>query len=163
MDPIKVDLPNIEHICCRFSVIYAGAISDVLDEMGYSNQCLPSSIQAPTLDTKVTGIAIMVEGRATLNHDPEEIFIPILKMLGDLRPGDVIVSQPNGNVAAHLGELSCESAPYRSARGAVIDGKVRNIGYILKVGSPVLCRYRTHRILWVPHNLPPGLGQETFP
>ena len=35
----------VDDLCRRFSVIYTGAISDVLDEMGYRNQVLPSDIR----------------------------------------------------------------------------------------------------------------------
>jgi len=124
-------------------VIYTGAISDVLDEMGYRNQVLPSSIQALTMDQCVAGLAMPVEGEPTDSTDPEEVYVPILQMLGDLRNGDVIVSQPHDNVSAHIGELSCETAKFRGARGAVIDGGARDIDYILKLGFPVFCRYRT--------------------
>jgi len=134
---------DVDDVCRRFSVIYTGAISDVLDEMGHRNQVLPSSIQALTLDQRVAGLAMPVEGEPTASQDPDEIFIPILKMLGDLRNGDVIVSQPHDNVSAHIGELSSETAKFRGARGAVIDGGARDIDYILKLGFPVFCRYRT--------------------
>jgi regulator of RNase E activity RraA len=134
---------NVDDVCRRFSAIYTGAIADVLDEMGYHNQVLPSSIQALTMDQRVAGVAMPVEGEPTSSTDPEEVYVPILKMLGDLRNGDVIVSQPHDNISAHIGELSCETAKFRGARGAVIDGGARDIDYILKLGFPVFCRYRT--------------------
>jgi len=134
---------DVNDFCNRFSLIYGGAISDVLDEMGYHQQVLPHEIQGLTIDQKVAGVAMTVEGEMTASEDPEEIFVPILQMLGDLQPGDVIVSQPHDNVSAHLGELSAESAKFRGARGAVIDGGARDIDYILKLGFPVFCRYRT--------------------
>ncbi|TAM82603.1 MAG: RraA family protein [Acidobacteria bacterium] len=134
---------NVDDVCGRFSVIYTGAISDVLHEMGFHNQVLPPSIQALTMDQQVAGIAMPVEGEPTTSTDPEVVYVPILKMLGDLRNGDVIVSQPHDNVSAHIGELSCETARVRGARGAVIDGGARDIDYILKLGFPVFCRYRT--------------------
>lgn len=134
---------NVEDVCRRFSVIYTGAIADVLDEMGYRHQVMPSSIQALTMDQRVAGVAMTVQGEATESLDPEEVYIPILQMLGDLQKGDVIVSQPGDNFSAHLGELSCETAKFRGARGAVIDGGARDIDYILKLGFPVFCRYRT--------------------
>jgi 4-hydroxy-4-methyl-2-oxoglutarate aldolase len=134
---------NVDEVCRRFSVIYTGAISDVLDEMGNRNHVLPSSIQALTMEQHVAGIAMPVEGEPTDSQDRDEIFMPILKMLGDLRNGDVIVSQPHDNISAHIGELSCETAKFRGARGAVIDGGARDIDYILKLGFPVFCRYRT--------------------
>ena len=134
---------NVDDVCRRFSLIYTGAISDVLDEMGCRNQVLPSSIQALTIDQRVAGVAMPVEGEPTESQDPEEVYVPILQMLGDLRNGDVIVSQPHDNISAHIGELSCETAKFRGARGAVIDGGARDIDYILKLGFPVFCRYRT--------------------
>lgn len=136
---------NVDDACRRYSLIYTGAISDVLDEMGYRNQCLPSSIRGLTTDSRLAGVAMTVDGEPTPSTDPEEIYIPVLKMLGDLQPCDVIVSQPNDSVAAHLGELSSEAAKFRGARGAVIDGGVRDIAYILKLEFPVFCRYRTQR------------------
>lgn len=133
----------VDDVCRRFSVIYTGAISDVLDEMGYHNQVLPSEIQGLTLDHRVAGVAVTVEGQSTESADPEEIYIPILEMLGGLKQGDVIVSQPHDNASAHIGELSAETAKFRGARGAVIDGGARDIDYILKLDFPVFCRYRT--------------------
>jgi 4-hydroxy-4-methyl-2-oxoglutarate aldolase len=134
---------NVDDVCRRFSLIYTGAISDVLDEMGRRHQVLPSSIQALTMEQRVAGISMPVEGEPTNSQDPEEVYVPILQMLGDLRNGDVIVSQPHDNVSAHIGELSCETAKYRGAKGAVIDGGARDIDYILKLEFPVFCRYRT--------------------
>ncbi len=136
---------EVEDFCRRFAAVYTGAISDVLDEMGYREQSLPSNIQALRLEHRVAGVAMPVEGEPTESLDPEEIFIPILKMLGDLKLGDVIVTQPHDDVSAHIGELSSEAAKFRGARGAVIDGGARDIDYILKLGCPVFCRYRTPR------------------
>lgn len=134
---------SVEELCARFSLIYTGAISDVLDEMGRREQVLPPEIRGLTISHSVAGVALTVEGEPTKSEDPEEIYIPILEMLGSLRPGDVIVSQPHDNVSAHIGELSTETAKFRGARGAVIDGGARDIDYILKLGFPVFCRYRT--------------------
>lgn len=134
---------NVDDVCRRFSAIYTGAISDVLDEMGYRRQVLPSSIQALAMDQRVAGLAMPVEGEPTDSVDPEEVYVPILQMLGDLQNGDVIVSQPHDNLSAHIGELSCETAKFRGARGAVIDGGARDIDYILKLRFPIFCRYRT--------------------
>ena len=103
---------------------YAGAVADVLDEMGLMHQVLPHSIRCLVDGWKVAGRALTLLGRPSRKTDPDEIFPPLLTMLGEVMPGDVLVSQPNDNVAAHLGELSAETAKYRGARGAVIDGGV---------------------------------------
>jgi regulator of RNase E activity RraA len=116
------------------------------------------------MDQKIAGVAMTVEGQPTDSVDPEVIFVPILQMLGDLKCGDVIVSQSHDRISAHLGELSCESARFRGARGAVIDGGARDIDYILKLGFPVFCRYRTPadvigRWKLVSYGLPIQIGE----
>ncbi|MGA7921203.1 MAG: RraA family protein [Candidatus Acidiferrales bacterium] len=143
---------------------YTGAISDILDEMGFHNQVLPKEIQSLDPDGTVAGTALTILGEPTGSEDPEVIFIPFLKMLGDVKPGNVLVNQPNDNLAAHLGELSAETAQYRGARGAVIDGGARDTHYILKLGFPVFARYKTPvdivgRWRLVAHNVPIDIGR----
>jgi regulator of RNase E activity RraA len=135
---------NIPGIVERFAAIpYICALSDILDEMGLTNQVLPSEIQAICPGRTLAGQAVTIVGEPTTSVDPKVIFIPYLKMLGDIRQGDVLVTQPNDNIAAHLGELSAETAQYRGARGAVIDGGVRDTDFICKLGFPVFARYKT--------------------
>ncbi len=137
-DTNSQDLPR------RLAAIpYTGAISDILDEMGLHGQVLPKEIQALGAGQTVAGRALTLLGEPTQSDDPEVIFVPLLKMLGEIKPGDVLVSQPNDDVAAHLGELSAETAQYRGCKGAVIDGGVRDTDYIEKLGFPVFARYRT--------------------
>ncbi len=134
---------SVDEICRRFTATYTGAISDVLDEMGFRNQTLPSQIQALLFGQRVTGVALTVEGQPHEGGDKDEYYIPILQMIGDLNPGDVIVSQPHDHGCAHIGELCLETAKFRGARGAVIDGGVRDVDYMVRLGLPVFCRYRT--------------------
>ena len=143
---------------------YTGAISDILDEMGFHNQVLPKEIQSLHPGQTVAGRALTIAGEPTTSDDPEVIFIPFLKMLGEVKPGDVLVSQPHDNLAAHLGELSSETAQFRGARGAVIDGGARDTDYILKLGFPVFARYKTPvdivgRWRLVAHNIPVDIGR----
>ena len=155
---------NSQDLVRRLAAIpYTGAISDILDEMGFHEQVLPKEIQALRAGQTVTGRALTVLGEPTKSHDPEVIFVPLLKMLGEIRPGDVLVSQPNDDVAAHLGELSAETAQYRGCQGAVIDGGVRDTDYIEKLGFPVFARYRTPTDIigrWrlADYNLPIRIG-----
>jgi 4-hydroxy-4-methyl-2-oxoglutarate aldolase len=143
---------------------YTGAISDILDEMGFHDQVLPQEIQSLHPGNIVAGKALTILGEPTDSEDPEVIFIPFLKMLGDVKLDDVLVNQPNDTVAAHLGELSSETAQYRGARGAVIDGGARDTDYILKLGFPVFARYKTPvdivgRWRLVAHNVPIHIGR----
>jgi regulator of RNase E activity RraA len=146
------------------NIPYTGAISDILDEMGFHSQVLPKEIQSLHPGHTVAGRALTIVGEPTTSEDPEIIFIPFLKMLGDVKPGDVLVNQPNDNLAAHLGELSSETAQFRGARGAVIDGGARDTDYILRIGFPVFARYTTPvdivgRWRLVAHNVPIDIGR----
>ena len=69
---------EVDEVCQRFSIIYTGAISDVLDELGYHHQVLPAVIQGLTMDQQVTGVAMPVEGQPADSVDPEVVYIPIL-------------------------------------------------------------------------------------
>jgi len=125
------------------AIPYTGAISDILDEMDQRRQVLPHAIHAIDPGLTVVGQAFTVIGEPATGLSRDEYFLPYLKMLGSLAPGDVIVSQPNDLTVAHFGELSAETAKSRGARGAVIDGGVRDIDYITRLGFPVFARYHT--------------------
>jgi len=57
------------------------------------------------------------------------------------RPGDVIVVSTDGYVdAGYWGEIMTTIAIKRGIRGLVIDGGVRDISAITKLGFPVFCR-----------------------
>lgn len=127
------------------AIPYTGAISDILDEMGLTKQVLPQEIQSILPGQALAGRALTILGSLTTSNDPDIIFRPFLKMLGEVQSGDVLVSQPNDSLVAHLGELSSETAQHRGARGAVIDGGVRDVDYIIRLGFPVFARYKTPR------------------
>jgi regulator of RNase E activity RraA len=157
-------LPDVVGLCRRFERLYTGAISDVLDEMGHRHQVLPAAIAPLSPGPRLAGAALTVLGERTGSDDPEVVFVPYLRMLGDVRPGHVIVSQPNDHAIAHFGELSAETARHRGGRGAVIDGGCRDVEHILALGFPVFCRYVTPQDIagrWrlVGHNVPIRVGE----
>ncbi len=79
----------------RFAALpYTGALSDILDEMGLPDQVLPHEIQAIRPGTTLAGRALTILGEPTESEDPPVIFEPFLKMLGSVKPGDVLVSLP---------------------------------------------------------------------
>lgn len=156
----------IELIDRLAAIPYAGAVADVLDEMGLTRQVLPHSIRPLVDGWKVAGRALTILGRPSSKADPDAVFPPLLTMLGDVKPGDVLLSQPNDDVAAHIGELSAETAKYRGARGAVIDGGARDTDYIIRLGFPVFCRYTTPKDIlgcWEleAYNVPITVGDVT--
>jgi regulator of RNase E activity RraA len=135
---------TVDDLVVRLRAIpYTGAISDILDEGGFRQQVLPWQIQAVERGSSIVGRALTVEGKQTTDGERDDFFIPFLRMLGEVGPGDVIVSQPNDHVCAHFGELSAETAQHRGGMGAVIDGGVRDVEYISKLAFPIFARYTT--------------------
>ncbi len=134
------DLPLIDRLA---AIPYTGAVTDILDEMGYHRQALPYSIQSLVPGQTSAGRALTLLGEPSEIEDPDIVFPPFLRMLGAIRPGNVLTNQANDNVSAHLGELSSETAKFRGARGAVIDGGARATEYMFRLGFPVFARYKT--------------------
>ena len=51
--------------------MFTAAVNDVLREMGYLYQTLPSAIQGLTMDMRVAGIAFTIKGSKNLRIEDE--------------------------------------------------------------------------------------------
>ena len=153
-----------DNLLARLTALpYTGAISDILDELGYPNQVLPHEIQSIAPGQTLAGRALTVTGEPAAGLPRDDYFLPFLNMLGAIQPGDVVVSQPHDHTVSHFGELSCETAKHRGGRGAILDGGIRDVDYILKLGFPVFARYSTPRDIvgrWklTAYNVPITIG-----
>jgi regulator of RNase E activity RraA len=130
-------------LCDRYEALYPGAVADSLDELGYERRTLPSAIDGLTHETRVAGIAYPVRGHPVETADYDENVRRFLRMLGDAPEHSVLVYETNDEEAAHLGELSTTALAAGGCRGAVIDGGVRDVRFVLEQGFPVFARYRT--------------------
>ncbi len=127
----------------RFAEIYTGAITDVLDALGLYHQTLPSTLKPIKFGICTVGAAFPIRGKPKRQLNYDESIRPILKMLGQVPENSVAVYETNDNSAAHLGELSVTAIKRCGCRGAVIDGGVRDVEYILREDFPVWSRYTT--------------------
>jgi 4-hydroxy-4-methyl-2-oxoglutarate aldolase len=127
----------------RFSSLYTGALTDVLDRHGYLQQTLPVELAPLREGMRLTGPVYPVLGRPHPGHDYDTSIRKVLAMLGSVPAGHVAVYQTNDRTSAHLGELSVTSLASRGCAGAVIDGGVRDADYILREDLPVFARYVT--------------------
>lgn len=130
-------------LCERYEALYPGAIADSLDELGYEHQVLPTEVNPLAQDMRVAGIAYPVLGRRDEGVEYEANIRRILEMLGEAPEHSVMITQSRDEVAAHLGELSTTALAEQGCRGAVIDGGIRDVRYILDQDFPVFARYRT--------------------
>jgi regulator of RNase E activity RraA len=127
----------------RFSALYTGALTDVLDRHGHLQQTLPHELAPLRPGTRLAGPVYPVLGRPHPGHDYDASIRKVLAMLGAVPPGHVAVYQTNDRASAHFGELSATSLASRGCAGAVIDGGTRDAEYILREGFPVFSRYVT--------------------
>lgn len=131
---------RFEDLARRFSSLYTGAITDVLDRHGRLAQTLPSYLKPLRPGMRLAGPAFCVEGRVRSGIDPDRSIRKILEMLGTVPPNHVVLYQTHDDTNAHLGELSVTSLKARGCSGAVIDGGCRDIDYILREDFPVFSR-----------------------
>lgn len=130
-------------LCDRFAQLYPGVVADSLDEMGYDDHVLPHSITPLTNEMATAGIAYPVVGEPDPSVEYDANLRRILAMLGDAPEHGVLTVESGGDTAAQLGELSTTALANRGCRGAVIDGGVRDVSFILDQSFPVFSRYRT--------------------
>ena len=107
------------------AVTYSAVFSDVCDAMGLRNQTVSPGIMplggAGTLvGWARTALSVPVNKPPTRHYGGEIDFID------SLRPGDVPVVDCSGRPAAAWGELFSTASKGRGARGAVIDGLIRD-------------------------------------
>jgi 4-hydroxy-4-methyl-2-oxoglutarate aldolase len=133
----------IADLASRFSSLYTGALTDVLDRHGYLQQTLPPELAPLRPGMRLAGPVHPVLGRPHPNHEYDTSIRHVLEMLGSVAPGHVAVYQTNDRASAHLGELSTTSLASRGCAGAVIDGGARDADYILREDFPVFARYVT--------------------
>jgi 4-hydroxy-4-methyl-2-oxoglutarate aldolase len=136
-------LSAVEDLARRFSALYTGALTDVLDRHGHLQQTLPHELAPLQAGTRLAGPVYPVLGRPHPGHDYDTSIRKVLAMLGAVPPGHVAVYQTNDSSAAHFGELSATSLAARGCAGAVIDGGTRDAEYIVREGFPVFSRYVT--------------------
>ena len=133
----------IADLAGRFSSLYTGALTDVLDRHGFLQQTLPPELVPLREGMRLAGPVHPVLGRPHPDHDYDTSIRRVLEMLGAVPSGHVAVYQTNDRTSAHLGELSVTSLATRGCAGAVLDGGVRDAEYILREDFPVFARYVT--------------------
>lgn len=127
----------------RFAAIYTAVLADILDDRGLHSQTLPPSIRPLERGMTVAGPAFTVKGRPSQTSTYDAALRKVLRMLGEVPPGQVAVYACEQDVSAHLGELSVTSLEARGVAGCVLDGGCRDVRFILAEGFPVFCRFVT--------------------
>ncbi len=129
----------------RLGRLYTGIVHDVMRGMGLKDFTLPPAIRSFTVVKPIAGRAFTVRGRVDRNAAPHDTLLAWTGFLSKAKPGHVVVIQPNDDEVAHMGELSGETLLRKGIPGCVIDGGVRDVEFLIKMGLPVYAHYATPR------------------
>jgi len=138
---------ELKSLCSSFEKLFVPTISDVIDEMGFRNQCMdygfrsinPGDVVAGQAFTLELGLETEIYGKDKTEASLEEIVERINQVFGSMPRHSIVVVNCNFCYEAGAwGELMSTVAKYtKEARGAVIDGAIRDISRIRRLGFPV--------------------------
>jgi regulator of RNase E activity RraA len=119
------------------SNLYTAVIADSLDELGYRQQAMREDLRPLFPNTCFAGWARTI-ACVDVFHVPEDPYAKEIEAVDSILGGEVVVvSTAESKRNAPWGELLSTAARARGARGAVIDGLVRDVRKIETLGFPV--------------------------
>ncbi len=137
----------------RLANCYTSVIHDVLREEGLRNFTLPPRITPLQPDRTLCGPVFTIEGRLDETAEPHDTLLAWTGLLSKCPPGHIWTAQPHNHVIAQMGELSAETLHRKGVLGCVLDGALRDTGFILDLGFAC---WRTHHTprdivgMWLP-------------
>lgn len=137
----------------KLKTCYTSVIHDVLRARGLKNFTLPPRIQPLQPDVTLTGPAWTVEGRIDEAADAHQTLLAWTGLLSKAKPGHIWTAQPHNHVVAQMGELSAETLHMKGVLGCVLDGGLRDAGFIMRLGFPSWRVFHTPRDIvgmWLP-------------
>jgi len=137
----------------KLASCYTGVVHDVMRADGLRNFTLPADLAPLIPDQILCGPVFTIEGNIDEAADAHETLMAWTGLLSKARSGHIWVSQPHDSTIAHMGELSTETLAKRGVLGAVVDGAIRDAGFISRLGFQVWRRFHTPRDIvgtWLP-------------
>ena len=117
--------------------LYAAVISDALDTTGFREQAMQHTIRPLLPETVVVGRALPVLC-LDVYEIPDEPYQQEIAAVDSLKQDDVLVCSTNGSTRiCFWGELLSTAARVRGARGAVIEGFIRDVRKIMQMQFPI--------------------------
>jgi|SRR5579875_111626 len=146
--------------------LYTAVLSDALDEIGVRDRVMRENLRPIAPEVTFAGWARTVLCM-DVHYIPEDPYALEIEAVDSILPGEVVVVGTGASVRnAPWGELLSTAAMARGARGAVIDGLIRDVKKILQLGFPVFASGMKPvdsrgRGLVVDYNIPVECGAVT--
>ena len=119
------------------STLYTAVVSDSLDQLGIRHQALSEYLRPVHKRCKFAGWARTI-ACSDVYHIIEDPYAIEIEAVDSLLPGEVaVIGTQKSKRNAPWGELLSTAAKVRGARGAVVDGLIRDIDKIEELGFPV--------------------------
>ncbi len=117
--------------------LYSAVISDALDSAGFTEQAMAERLRPLDPSFRMMGLARTI-ACSDVYHESDDPYGLEIEANDSVLEGEVIVvSTQESRRNAPWGELLSTAARARGARGAVIDGLVRDVHKIQELGFPV--------------------------
>ena len=117
--------------------LYTAVVSDSLDQLGARSQAMREYLRPVHSRCVVAGWARTIVC-SDVYHTPDNPYSVEIEAVDSLLPGEVAVVGTQKSVRnAPWGELLSTAATARGARGAIVDGLVRDVRKIEELGFPV--------------------------
>ena len=117
--------------------LYTAVVSDALDELGVRHQAMREYLRPLHARCKFAGWARTISC-SDIYHIPADPYATEIEAVDSLLPGEVaVVGTGKSTRNAPWGELLSTAARARGARGAVVDGLVRDVRKIEELEFPV--------------------------
>src|SRR6478672_7024208 len=117
--------------------LYTAVVSDAMDQLGVRNQAMREYLRPLHARCTFAGWARTISC-VDVYHIPSDPYSLEIEAIDSLLPGEVaVIGTSKSTRNAPWGELLSTAAKARGARGAVVDGLVRDVGKIEELGFPV--------------------------
>lgn len=114
--------------------LYTAVLADALDELGERDRAMSEWMRPIAQNARFAGWAKTVQWQ-DMHYIPEDPYGLEIEAMDSILPGEVVVvSTCRSKRNAPWGELMSTAAKARGARGAVVDGLVRDVKTIEKLG-----------------------------
>ncbi|MEN6625555.1 MAG: RraA family protein [Candidatus Sumerlaeia bacterium] len=145
------------------ATLYAGAISDIMDEMGFRHQAIDPTLGIRALHPSMVAIGRALTFQNGLSTRMDEPYEKAIEGLDSMQPGQLTIAGGYAPVEGIMGELSATAIRKRGGVGAVVNGFTRDGRKLLDMKFPVFAKGispidTTGRIRVVDYNVPLQFG-----
>jgi len=132
--PAEITLPMMRQ------ELYSAVVADALDSLGYKNQSPRVSLPRYTGEGLLVGRCKTTLWADMAHVDPKPYELELIAVDG-CRPDDVLIAAAGGSMRSGIwGELLTTAAKNTGCIGAIIDGAIRDVAKIRKIGFNVFAR-----------------------